>query len=81
MKELRLHFGSFDVEGEANDFNITNCQMTARLLNSNIRDQWTAQSLPDVGFWCEPGSYREDGLVPVTFEAEYPTSVDAKAAP
>lgn len=78
---LRLHFASFDVVGEANDFNISNCQMAARLLNANIKEQSTGLNTPPVGFWCEPGPFREDGITPTTFDAEYPTDVGAKAAP
>ncbi|KUO54548.1 MAG: hypothetical protein APF78_03465 [Sphingomonadales bacterium BRH_c3] len=80
-KDLRLHFASFDAEGEANDYNINNCQMTARLLNANVSKQWTAQGLPDVGFWCEPGPYREEGFAPAVFDAEYPTDAQGYAAP
>jgi len=80
-KDMRLHFASFDVEGEANDYNINNCQMAARLLNANVSKQWRAQGLPDVGFWCEPGPYREDGFAPTAFDAEYPTDVQGNAAP
>lgn len=81
MKQMRLHFGSFDAQGEANDYNINNCQMTAKLLNSNVSAQWLAEGLPDVGFWCEPGDYREDGQAPLVFDAEFPTDAGAKAAP
>lgn len=80
-QEMRLHFGSYDVQGESNDYNINNCRMTARLLNSNISAQWSAQGLPDVGFWCEPGPYREDGMPPQIFDSEYPTDVEGIAAP
>lgn len=81
MLDLRLHFGSFDAVGEANDYNINNCQMTARLLNANVSQQWVGEGQPNVGFWCEPGPYREDGLVPLSFDAEFPTEVAAKGAP
>jgi len=81
LKDMRLHFASFDAQGEANDFNINNCRMTARLLNANVSSQWSAAGLPDVGFWCEPGPFREDGIAPFEFDTEYPTNVDAKAAP
>ncbi|MGB7418238.1 MAG: hypothetical protein WA918_03580 [Erythrobacter sp.] len=80
-KDLRLHFTTFDVDGEANDYNLKNCEMTARLLNANVSTKWTAMGLPDVGFWCEPGSYREEGLVPAAFDGEYPTGITGKAAP
>ena len=80
MPEMRLHFGSFDAVGEANDYNINNCEMTARLLNSNVRAHAQSDS-QSVGFWCEPGPYREDGLARQTFDAEYPTDVAGPAAP
>lgn len=81
MKELRLQFASFDATREANDYNIKNCEMTARLLNQNVSAQWTANGAPDVGFWCEPGKYREDGFPPNMFDAEFPTDVDGVPAP
>jgi len=81
MKEIRIKFASFDAQGEANDYNINNCEMSARLLNENVTQQWTAQGLPDVGFWCEPGAYREDGTPPMAFDAEFPTDVDGIPAP
>jgi hypothetical protein len=81
LKDDRFHFASFNVEGEANDYNINNCQMAARLLNANVAKQWTGKGLPDVGFWCEPGPFREDGLTPQQFSAEFPTDVAGYAAP
>ena len=80
MPEIRLHFGTFDAAGEANDYNINNCQMTARVLNSNIRAQ-TQSDEQSVGFWCEPGPYREEGISRQSFEAEFPTGVTGNAAP
>jgi len=78
---MRLHFSTFDAPGEANDYNINNCRMTARTLNANLREQWLAQGSPDVGFWCEPGSYRQDGHAPSSFDAEFPTDTEGVAAP
>jgi hypothetical protein len=80
MPEVRIHFGSFDAEGEVNDFNINNCEMTARLLNANVREQMGSDE-QSVGFWCEPGHYREEGLARDNFDAEFPTDVTGNAAP
>ena len=81
MTDMRLHFGSFDAEGEANDFNISNCRMTARLLNQNVKVQIGGNEEQKVGFWCEPGFYREDGRVPQSFDAAFPSDVEGLAAP
>ncbi len=81
MQDMRLHFGSFDAEDESNDFNINNCQMTARLLNQNVVAQSASDTVQKVGFWCEPGLYREDGMVPMGFDAEFPTDVSGIPAP
>ena len=81
LKSMRIQFATFDAPGEANDFNISNCQMAARLLNQNIRAQTPESDEQSVGFWCEPGAFREDGFAPDEFAAEFPTEVTAKAAP
>ena len=73
---LRIHWATFDADETDRTYNLSNCAMAARLLNSNSRAAATAQdNQPDetVGFWCEPGPYAEKGSIPPTFEAEYPT--------
>lgn len=75
---MRIHFSSFDADGGVN-YNLSNCQMTARLLNANIRQLHAARIaedsayVPSTGFWCEVGRYEEDGQVPFEFDADFPT--------
>lgn len=65
---LRIHFASFDA-AERDDFNRLNCDMAARLLNANVRE---LSGDIGAGFWCERGPFREDGRIPVSFDAEFP---------
>jgi hypothetical protein len=72
---MRIHWGTFDAQDGVN-YNLSNCQMAARLLNANV----TALAKKEgrrhdsvVGFWCEVGRYKESGMVPMTFQEEYPT--------
>lgn len=67
----RVHFGTFDAVESDSTYNMTNCLMAARLLNANIR-KLNDDSQP-AGFWCEPGSYDENGAVPASFDATFPT--------
>jgi hypothetical protein len=75
---LRIHFATFNAAESDQAYNLTNCQMAARTLNSNIKALAKAEGRePPVGlgFWCEPGTFKSDGRVPMSFDAEYPTSV------
>lgn len=77
-RSMRVHWATFDVSDSQSDFNRNQCEMAARLLNANTEASARAEGKephPDVGFWCEEGSYAEEGLVPMHFEAEYPTDV------
>jgi hypothetical protein len=67
----RVHWATFNAAESDRAFNLNNCQMTARLLNANVRQ--LNQGRSPIGFWCEPGNYREDGGVPNTFQSEFPT--------
>ena len=74
---LRLHWATFDAD-DSITYNMNNCLMAARLLNANV----TASAAQEgkarhvgVGFWCEPGRYREAGLVPTNFPEAFPTDV------
>ena len=72
---MRIHFATFDAP-ETAYYNMSNCQMAARLLNANVnalaadRTDRRDQSL---GFWCESGEYTEGGSVPFSFHSEWPT--------
>lgn len=72
---MRIHFATFDA-AEKTSFNLSNCQMAARLLNANVdalakRDGGTRDK--SLGFWCEVGAFDESGLVPIAFDNEFPT--------
>jgi hypothetical protein len=69
---LRIHWASFDAEESDPMYNLRNCLMAAKLLNYNLQTQ--NENLNSRGFWCEPGSYRETGSTPTTFDAEFPVS-------
>lgn len=74
---MRIHWASFDAD-DAPNYNMNNCMMAARLLNSNVIASADAEGKPPhqgVGFWCEPGSFKESGPIPAVFDAEYPTDV------
>lgn len=50
--------------------------MAARILNANLGASAKAegrQPFPNVGFWCELGTYSETGNVPLRFDAEFPS--------
>lgn len=71
---MRIHFSTFDAEGGVN-YNLSNCQFSARSLNANIaalnteNENWVQVT----GFWCEIGPYKETGLSPATFDSEFPS--------
>lgn len=69
--KARVHFGSFDAVESDPSYNMTNCRMAARLLNANVRK--LNDDRQPAGFWCEPSRYEEDGSVPTTFDAAFPT--------
>lgn len=74
--DLRVHFATFDVKDSNPNFNISNCQMVARLLNANVTAAVRATGKdrdPRFGFWCEVGAYRAKGPVPSTFPEAFPT--------
>lgn len=72
---MRIHWSTFDAADGVN-YNLSNCQMAARLLNANVaalaKEGGRARDSV-VGFWCEVGSFKEAGMVPPTFQAEFPT--------
>ena len=75
---MRIYFATFDANGSAGDYNMTNCEMAARLLNANIHALAKANQRPDpasLGFWCEPGQFKATGRVPLNFGAKFPTDV------
>lgn len=77
-RSMRVHWATFDAAESDRNYNRNNCGMAARLLNANVdasaKDEGKPRD-PAVGFWCEPGSYSDEGAVPSTFPAAFPTDV------
>lgn len=72
---MRVHFASFNAPDKA-PFNIDNCEMVARIMNANVDASSAKEGKPrnqSVGFWCEAGEFNEEGLVPRSFESEFPS--------
>lgn len=75
---VRVHWGTFDATESDPAYNLNNCQMAARVLNANIAVFAKSQGKdpePGVGFWCEPGRFKENGSTPASFQAAFPTDV------
>lgn len=73
---MRIHWATFDADEADRNYNINNCGMAARLLNSNLRASAADEENERdefLGFWCEPGRFSDKGRVPMTFEAAFPT--------
>lgn len=73
--DIRVHWATFDAADGA-QYNLGNCQMASRILNANLEASAMAegkQPFPNVGFWCELGTYSETGGVPIKFDAEFPS--------
>ena len=73
---MRVQWASFDAREKDRNYNRNNCEMAARLLNANTDASAKAEGKERdtaVGFWCEPGDYSEQGVVPSTFPAAFPT--------
>lgn len=71
----RIHWGTFDA-ADGTNYNLSNCQMAARMLNANMTELAKREGSPrnhEVGFWCEVGRFKEGGRVPLSFREEYPT--------
>lgn len=74
-RTMRIHWASFDTK-DSGSYNMNNCMMGARLLNANVTAIAKADGKerdPSIGFWCEPGGYKEKGMVPLSFEEAFPT--------
>lgn len=72
---MRVHFASFNAAEKA-PYNLNNCQMAARVLNANVAamTKEAGRELDErLGFWCEPGQFREDGVTPLRFDSAFPT--------
>lgn len=73
---LRVHFGTFNARETDQAYNLNNCLMTSRLLNSNARALAERNKTEtSFGFWCEPGEYRAKGSIPKDYQAAFPTDV------
>ena len=76
---IRNHVATFDADESNRNYNRSNCEMSARLRNANMRvlnPHKVEQGLPLVGFWCEAGSYEPDGDVPMDYQAAFPTDTE-----
>ncbi|MBA4757731.1 hypothetical protein [Sphingosinicella sp.] len=74
---MRIHWSSFDAKVDGS-YNMNNCMMGAKLLNANVTAIAKADGKerdPSIGFWCEPGGYKEKGMVPASFEEAFPAAV------
>lgn len=72
----RVHWATFDTSESSPIYNLNNCLMAARLLNANVDASAEAEGKPrdpSVGFWCEPGKYKNKGSVPNAFHSAFPT--------
>lgn len=75
-RSIRVHWATFDADESDRNYNRNNCEMAARLLNANVDASAEEEGKPRdqaVGFWCEAGSYSDEGAVPSTFPAAFPT--------
>jgi hypothetical protein len=73
----RVHWATFDAQDKGS-YNMNNCLMAARLLNANVTASAKAEGKErdqSAGFWCEGGSYKEEGPVPTSFPEAFPTDV------
>lgn len=71
----RVHWATFNARERDPAYNMSNCFMASRLLNANLSA--TAERLgkkrdENLGFWCEPGEYRDEGSVPWRFHGDFP---------
>jgi len=76
--DLRVHWATFDAKESDPGYNMNNCLMASRLLNSNMTASATLQGKErdtSVGFWCEKGPYRSKGTNPTVFNEAFPTDV------
>lgn len=73
---MRVQWAAFDAAESDRNYNRNNCEMAARLLNANVAASARAKGKERdtaTGFWCEPGRYKEKGVVPSSFPAAFPT--------
>lgn len=74
-RSARVHWATFDAD-DSGSYNMNNCMMAARLLNANVTASASAEGKerdPSTGFWCESGSFKEEGQAPTTFHEAFPT--------
>ena len=70
--DMRIHVATFDADDVNSRYNRENCEMSARLYNANVR-ALNPESDQKVGFWCESGLFSDNGSIPFSFDAEFPT--------
>lgn len=74
---LRVNWAHFEAKESSAAYNRDNCMMTARLLTANMKALNGENYDTKLGFWCEPGDYKEDGPPPpLRFDAAYPTDTE-----
>ncbi len=64
LTDIRLQVATFNAKGEANDYNFRNCDVVAGLINESTVGFSTVTPGQKVAYWCEPGEFKEDGVVP-----------------
>ena len=73
--QLRVHWATFDAKESASTYNMDNCLMASGLLNANLDAASRRAGRPrpqNVGFWCEPGTFKTEGQVPLGFPERLP---------
>lgn len=73
---MRIHFATFDAEDSTGSYNLLNCRMAMRVLNSNVRELNPTKEKQHVGFWCEAGTYEKEGLAVSSYDVEFPAVAD-----
>lgn len=73
---LRVHWATFDAHERDASYNLNNCLMAARILNANVTAIAAAANKERntlAGFWCEAGTFKRNGAIPIRFHEAFPT--------
>jgi hypothetical protein len=73
---MRIHVATFDAENSNLHYNLLNCQMTSKVLNANVEKLNPERKRQRVGFWCEKGTFEEEGQAVTAFDAEFPATTE-----
>lgn len=74
-EKIRIHWATFDAEESSLIYNMKNCMMAAAILNANVNELSKREGVlsnQSIGFWCEPGSYKDVGSIPASFKSAFP---------